>query len=138
MRKSAIYNCASTFIHVLLDPPCKRASEVYLQAPRTSYSSRRSHVARPRKTELDWSGSSKNPTQSTPFVVVLALIFPSHHKPFTPLHQSELRWDAPWRCCSGANLRVECSRSRTPRNARRYCEKVPVVLLQFASGGADV
>ena len=32
-------------------------------------------------------GSSKKRTKYTPFVVVLALIFPSHHKPSSPLYQ---------------------------------------------------
>ena len=31
-------------------------------------------------------GSSKNHTKYTPFVVVLALIFPSHDKPSSPLY----------------------------------------------------
>ena len=87
MRKSAIYNCASTFIHVLLDPPCKRASEVYLQAPRTSYSSRRSHVAHRGKKKLDRPRVIQNRTKYTSSVVVLALIFPSHHNSSLPLHQ---------------------------------------------------
>ena len=32
-------------------------------------------------------GSSKKRTNYTPVVVVLALIFPSHHKPSPPLYQ---------------------------------------------------
>ena len=32
-------------------------------------------------------GSSKKRTKYTPFVVVLALIFPSNHKPSSPLYQ---------------------------------------------------
>ena len=32
-------------------------------------------------------GSSKKRTKYTPFVVVLALIFPSHHKPSSPFYQ---------------------------------------------------
>ena len=41
------------------------------------------------------------------------------------------------RGAAAANLRAERSRSRTPRNARRYSEKSPVVQHQFAPGGAD-
>ena len=32
-------------------------------------------------------GSSKKRTKYAPFVVLLALIFPSHHKPSSPLYQ---------------------------------------------------
>ena len=52
-RKSAIHGGASKFIYVTLDPPSKRASQGYLQSPRTSCSSRRSRVARRRKRKLD-------------------------------------------------------------------------------------
>ena len=55
MRKSVIHDGASRFICVTLDPPCKCASEMYLQASRTSYSSRRSRVARRRNRKLDRS-----------------------------------------------------------------------------------
>ena len=53
--KSAIHGWASKFVYVTLDPPCKRPSKVNLQTPRTSYSSRRSRVARRRTRKLDRS-----------------------------------------------------------------------------------
>ena len=54
-RQSAMHGVTSIFICVTLDPPYKRAIQVYLQTPRTSYSSRRSRVARRRKRKLDRS-----------------------------------------------------------------------------------
>ena len=54
-RKLAMHGGDSRFIHVTLDPPCKRASQVNLKTPRVSYSSRRSRVARRRKRKLDRS-----------------------------------------------------------------------------------
>ena len=53
MRKLAIHGCASRFFYVTLDLPCKRAGQVYLQTPRTSYRSSRSHVALRSKRKID-------------------------------------------------------------------------------------
>ena len=51
--KATGYLRASKFINVTLDPPGKRAGDVKLQAPRTSYGSRRSRVARRGKRKFN-------------------------------------------------------------------------------------
>ena len=87
-RKSAIHGGASRFIYVTLDLPCKRASQVILQTPRTSYSSRQSRVARRRKRKLERSRVVRKSNQKyAPSVGVIALIFLSHHRPSSPLYQ---------------------------------------------------
>ena len=52
--------------------------------------------------------------------------------------KSGLRWEAPWRCNGEASLPAELRRcGRTPGNACRYSEKLPVVVQnQFASDPA--
>ena len=55
MWKTTIHGDASIITYVALNPPRKRASKVYSQALKTSYSSRRRCVACRRKRELDWS-----------------------------------------------------------------------------------
>ena len=86
-RKSTNHGRASRFIYVTLDPPRERADFVDLEAPSTSYGPRRGRIARSGEGSLTSSGSSKNLTRYTPSPVVLALVFPRHHNPSSPLHQ---------------------------------------------------
>ena len=58
-------------------------------------------------------GSSKKRTKYTPSVVVLALIFPSHHKLSSPLYQ---KW---------APLGTTVALQRLSHSARRFLEPEP-------------
>ena len=79
---------ASTFVYVTLDFPSKRTGDVKLQAPRASYGSRRSRVARRGKGKVCRSRVVQKRTRYTLSSVVLALIFLSHHNPSSPLCQT--------------------------------------------------
>ena len=53
--KSTGHGRASRFVYVTLDSPRKRTGDVNLQAPRASYGSRRSRVARRGKRKFNRS-----------------------------------------------------------------------------------
>ena len=61
---------------------------MYLWTPRTSYRSCRSRVARRSKRKLDRQRFVPKAHQCASSVVVLALIFRSHHKPSPPSYQN--------------------------------------------------
>ena len=89
MRKTAVHSCASKLFYVTWDLPCERVTVAMRacrhQQPRTAPVEvvQRAGV----RGSVVGSGSSKKRTKYTPFSVVLALIFPSHHKPSSPLYQ---------------------------------------------------
>lgn len=70
-----------------------------------------------RRGSLTGPRSPKTRTRCTASVAVLALIFPSHHGPLSPLCQSELAWGALCRDSGEAIPRVGRRRRQAPKTS---------------------
>ena len=85
--KSTGHGRASRLIYVTLDPPRKRTDDVKLQAPRASYVSRPSRVARRGKRKSNRSRVVQKADQVYLVLGSARAGFSSHHNPSFPLYQ---------------------------------------------------
>ena len=134
MWKTTIHGDASIITYVALNPPRKRASKVYSQALKTSYSSRRRCVACRRKRELDWSRVRQTTHRICPIRTRARADLSQPTTKLVPKGKltGKNRGAAAAKSTCARNA---ASRSRMPGNPRRHFEKVSVAHHQSVAGG---